>query len=149
MSKKTKMIRKETYWREKNYQAVIDRYEQLNKLRNIKEGLYSYDDIKDRLNAFDFNKVIDINKPLSKDEIDKFADKWSRTNVEIQQGLKPSQTRSLKQAVFIQQSAKDLGWDVSVQDIINNKVDYYDIRDAIRAQTNWTIAEIDFYIFGS
>ena len=147
-----KKIRTDTYWREQNYSKVIEKYQQINKLRNISknESQWDPDTIERKLNSYHNNGLLDINRPLSNDEVKYIADKFSKGDYEFKFEINDGRrVVSLKQAEYLSKSAKDLGWNVSVQDIISGSVDYYVIRDAIRKLTGWEQNEIDMYIYGS
>lgn len=79
-----------------------------------------------------------------------FADDYSRGDFAAYYDTKPKDAKSKAQVEKLYQAAKRAGLDVKIEDIYKNPDAYYTISDAIKIATGMTtIAEINFYMFGS
>lgn len=102
------------------------------------------------MNNYDYNKLIDINKPLSEKEIYSFADQFSRGDYQIMYNKQPRHTPSIKQAQYVVNAAKELGINMTVQDVIDNPDLYYEVRDAYQLTLGTNDLEIiGYFMFGS
>lgn len=149
MSKKSKLNRTSKYWREQNYEKVYNELNRLNKYRRIDESFSTFKDIKIELNKYGANDMLNIDRPLDEGTIREIADKFSRMDDQLLHNLNAKQAISYKQAALLVDSANGLGYNVTIQDILNGSLNYYILRNEIRRLTSWSDSEIDLYIFGS